>query len=71
MQENQYRFEVVRDLATMLGKLKPGENIAITVTRHVGNNTDLFSWNTSNGTTYGCSETSRAMRDAYNKPVER
>lgn len=71
MQSNQYRFEVVRDLATMLGKLKPGENIAISVTRHGDESADLFDWTSSNGTTSGCSETSIAMQDAYNEPVMR
>lgn len=71
MQGNQYRFEVVRDLATMLGKLKPGESISILVTRHKEGNGTLFDWNSTNGTTCGCSETSRAMQDAYNEPVKR
>lgn len=72
MQSNQYQFEVVRDIATMLGKLKPGESIAISVTRHgLDVNGSLFDWETSKGETCGMSETANAIQAACNKPITR
>lgn len=47
---NQTHFEVIRDLVEMIRRLKPGENIAISVTRHSrpdSGNTELFDCNQS------------------------
>lgn len=65
MQGNQYWFEVIRDLATMISRVEPGDSIDISVKRSGGPNNDLLSWGSSSGTTCGCSEAARRMSDAY------
>lgn len=60
---NQYHFEVIRDLIPMIGNLRPGETIAIAVTRHEQNN--LLDWNTSKGNRYGSSHISAALEKTY------
>jgi len=63
MTVNQYTFEVVRDLATVIERLKPGESVAISVQRHA--NGTMLNWESSQGEPCGWSETSTAMEKAY------
>ena len=65
MSGNQYHFEIVRDIVEIIGKLKEGDSVAISITRHKEDNTSLFDWHSSRGDNYGSSEVSRALRKTY------
>ena len=64
-QINQCGFEIVRDVATLIKRLKPGEDVLITISRQ--ENGQYFDWQSTNGTPCGWSETAVAMEKAYYK----
>ena len=63
MSPNQYAFEVVRDVATLIERLQPGESVAISIKRKEGS--VMFNWESSKGEPCGWPETSSAMEKAY------
>ena len=63
MQGNQYTFEVVRDVATLIDRLAPGDMLTIAVRRD--KQSALLEWDSNAGTVCGWSETSNAMEKAY------
>ncbi len=72
MNQNQYTFEVVRDIATLLVNLKPGEGICITARRHPEDtNSDCIDWESSKGEPYGMSERAHALSQAYYRKIVR
>lgn len=63
MSQSQYKFEVVRDVATVLGQMYPGESAVITVRAKTGG---LYDWDTSwFNEPCGPSEAAQAMGLAY------
>lgn len=65
MQRNQYTFEVARDLITLLAELRPGDSLAISVSRHHKRDVNLLDWTSSAGTPCGTGEIAEAIRNAY------
>ena len=62
MSDNQYPFEVIRDVGYLIQDLKAQETVKIEVTNDDGR---FFSASSSKGMPCGLSETSRAIEQAY------
>ena len=63
IQKNQYLFEIVRDLTTVLERLQDGETVEIFVEHQ--KDSPMLDWSSSRGSPCGWSETATAMRSAY------
>ena len=65
--DNQYTFEVARDLISMLLELPDGETLQVAIKRH-GN---LYDWDTNRGCCYSYSEIAQALRWAWENAHKR
>jgi len=72
MSDNQYVFEIIRDVGYLIQDIKPHETLWLNVTK---DNDTFYSYKSSEGHAYGLSETSRAIEQAYkvtrNQPDKR
>ena len=62
MSDNQYVFEVIRDVGYLIQDIEENDTLWLNVTR---DSETFFSANSSKGMPYGLSETSRAIEKAY------
>lgn len=62
MSDNQYVFEIIRDIGFLIQNIKPHETVWFHVTNDGG---EFFTARSSAGMPCGCSETSRAIEHAY------
>ena len=69
MMGNQAKFEVIRDLITVLSSLKDGESVAISVLKQQGSS--FYSWETSKGESHRSSELARALRETYEEFISK
>ncbi len=65
--DNQYTFEVVRDIATILLSMKQGDTVTIRAHCHG----TMFYWHSTRGEPCGPGEASKAMREAYQSVFDR
>lgn len=62
MSDNQYVFEVIRDIGYAIQNMNHDKILAVTVVKDEG---QYFSWRTSQGNPCGKGETARAIEKAY------